>query len=301
MEIKQLEYFVTACDSGSFNKAAEHLYTSQPNVSRVISGLEKELGRKLFERTSRGIKLTPFGETVREYAENALKNVGLIQKLTPSRPGKKLSVSTYASNFLARILVKFYEETEGNYIIEHFQGTVEEVTDDVKKGISEIGVVMLAEKQLTAFGHIMEHKGLRFVPLGSRELCLLAGPNHPLYERDSVSFAELSGLKFVRGARDYFSMEHHLDAVSMGVLDSAELQNVICTGSDYLYVNALRCTDVCGLGVRVDEEKYWLHDVKILSVKDCEPTLSIGYTMAENQEKLSEAAEKFTEILKKSL
>ena len=49
MELKQLEYFMVTCEKGSFNKAAECLYTTQPNVSKVISSLEKELGRELFE------------------------------------------------------------------------------------------------------------------------------------------------------------------------------------------------------------------------------------------------------------
>lgn len=301
MELKQLEFFVAACDRGSFNKAAECLYTTQPNVSRVISGLEKELGRELFERNSRGIQLTPFGETVREYAENVLKNIGMINRLVPDDAGEKLSVSTYASNFLSRLLIEFYEETEGSCVIEHFQGTVEEVTDNVRRGISEIGVVMLAEKQLTTFGHILEHKRLRFHHLGTRELGLFVGPNHPLYERDSVDFEELSGLKFIRGARDYFSMEHHLDAVSMGVLDSESLNNVIRTGSDYLYVNALLHTDVCGLGVRLHGEKHWIHDVKILSIDGCEPTLAVGYTTADHQEALSAPAEKFIELLRRRM
>ena len=43
MEIKQLEYFVAAVDHGSLNRAAEQLYTTQPNVSRVIHCLEREL------------------------------------------------------------------------------------------------------------------------------------------------------------------------------------------------------------------------------------------------------------------
>ena len=49
MELKQLEYFMVACEKGSFNQAAECLYTSQPNVSKVIGMLEQELGRALFE------------------------------------------------------------------------------------------------------------------------------------------------------------------------------------------------------------------------------------------------------------
>ena len=46
MELKQLEYFMVTCEKGSFNKAAECLYTTQPNVSKVISSLEKELVEK---------------------------------------------------------------------------------------------------------------------------------------------------------------------------------------------------------------------------------------------------------------
>ena len=81
MELKQLEYFMVACEKGSFNQAAECLYTSQPNVSKVIGMLEQELGRALFERTSRGLRVTPYGETVREYAHNILNHVSLINSL----------------------------------------------------------------------------------------------------------------------------------------------------------------------------------------------------------------------------
>ena len=59
MELKQLEFFIAACECGSLSRAAEKLYTSQPNVSKVIRSLEDELGSSLFDRTSKGLKLTP--------------------------------------------------------------------------------------------------------------------------------------------------------------------------------------------------------------------------------------------------
>ena len=42
MELRQLEYFIITCEKGSFNQAAECLYTTQPNVRKVISSLEKK-------------------------------------------------------------------------------------------------------------------------------------------------------------------------------------------------------------------------------------------------------------------
>ena len=50
-------------------------------MSKVICGLEKELGKKLFERTSKGIRLTPYGETVRDYARDILRNVLMINSI----------------------------------------------------------------------------------------------------------------------------------------------------------------------------------------------------------------------------
>lgn len=110
MEIKQLEYFVAASECGSFNKAAQCLYTSQPNVSKVVSSLEKELGRELFERKSKGIQLTPYGETVWEYAQSVLKNVSIINSMASADFKKKLSVSIYPSNSIAKFISDYSTE-----------------------------------------------------------------------------------------------------------------------------------------------------------------------------------------------
>lgn len=284
MELKQLEYFVVASESGSFSKAAECLYTSQPNISKVISGLEKELGRELFERNSKGIQLTAYGETIKEYAQNILKDVSIMSTLAPVNLGKKLSLSTYPSNMIARLLVDFYQSMGEEYVIEHLQGTVEEITDNVKKGISEIGVVFIAEKQLSAFQHILSHKNLKFYPLDTKEVCVYVGRKNPLYHRESVDFSELPDLKFVRGVRDYFSMEHHLESVSLGVISTEKLQHVVYTNSDHMIIDVLMHTDLCSLGINFLNEKYRQYDVKALPINNCEPFLMIGYVVAEGKE-----------------
>nr|WP_294492514.1 LysR family transcriptional regulator [uncultured Mediterraneibacter sp.] len=300
MEIKQLEYFVAASEKGSFNKAAECLYTSQPNVSKVISGLEKELGRELFERNSKGIRLTPFGETMKEYAQNILKNILMINSTVSITPGEKLAVSTFPDSFTAKILIDFYEETSGKYNIEHFQGTAEEITDNVMKGLSEIGIVFIAENQIHSFQHILTHKKLKFCPFDTKELCIYAGRNNPLYERDSVSFSELPDLKFISGVRDYFSMEHHLETVSLGIIRREMLNNVICTTSEYVVLNALVNTDICSMGVNFFRDQYREYGVKTLAIDGCEPFITVGYVSGENQE-LSRPGMEFIEKFRQML
>ena len=245
MELRQLEYFMITCEKGSFNQAAECLYTTQPNVSKVISSLEKELGRPLFERSSRGIHITPYGETVREYAQNILHNISLINSLT-----------------------------------------------DHAQGLSEIGIVYIAQKQLHQFQHILSHKKLKFVPLDSKEACVYVGPKHPRYHDESIDFQDLSSLSFVRGVRDFFSVEHHLNHVSLGAISTEQLHYAVYTNSDHLTVNLLLNTDICSLGINFLYDQYRQYDVRQLRINNCEPFLLIGYICPDHA-KLSKAAEWF--------
>lgn len=65
---KSLEQFLAVTEAGSFLAAAEQLLLSQPALTYSMKKLEKRLGVKLFERSSRGVRLTPYGETLHEKA-----------------------------------------------------------------------------------------------------------------------------------------------------------------------------------------------------------------------------------------
>ena len=59
----------------SFTKAAERLYSNQPNVTRVIKNLEQSLGCALFHRTSRSVRLTPEGEELFAHIAPAMQQI----------------------------------------------------------------------------------------------------------------------------------------------------------------------------------------------------------------------------------
>ena len=105
---------------------------------------------------------------------------------------------------ISRLLTDFYKEMGNSYIVEHLEGTVEEISNRVAQGLSEIGIVYIAQKQLHQFQHILSHKKLKFVPLDSKEACVYVGPKHPRYHDESIDFQDLSSLSFVRGVRDFF-------------------------------------------------------------------------------------------------
>lgn len=68
MELLQLQCFISVVRHLSFTKAAEDCHVVQATISRQISALEKELGCKLFERDSHGVRTTPAGDMLAHYA-----------------------------------------------------------------------------------------------------------------------------------------------------------------------------------------------------------------------------------------
>jgi DNA-binding transcriptional LysR family regulator len=72
VSLRQLEYFVTVVDEGSFTTAAARLHVSQPGLSHQVQALERQLGGPLLERLPRGVRLTPAGRTALPHARASI-------------------------------------------------------------------------------------------------------------------------------------------------------------------------------------------------------------------------------------
>ena len=107
--LRQLRYFKAVVENGSFSRAAESVYVSQPALSLQIRELEDNLGMPLLERESRGVILTPLGREIHEQALRVLDEVLLLETM-----GKRFEagpfrvvvgiVSTLAPYLLAGLL-----------------------------------------------------------------------------------------------------------------------------------------------------------------------------------------------------
>src|SRR6185312_12194252 len=75
VETRELRYFVAVAEELHFGRAAERLAMAQPPLSRAIRDLERQLGVRLFERTTRQVSLTPAGEVLLRDARTALDAV----------------------------------------------------------------------------------------------------------------------------------------------------------------------------------------------------------------------------------
>ena len=83
--LRELRFFVTAAEAGSFTDAAAQLYVSQAAVSRTIAGLEKTVGDRLLRRVPRGCELTSTGQQVLPHARRVLSEAARFTEFLTSR------------------------------------------------------------------------------------------------------------------------------------------------------------------------------------------------------------------------
>lgn len=148
MNYKRLETFVWVASLGSFRKAAERLHTTQPAISARISGLEVELGVKLFEReggsspillTSKGKELLPYIEKILYQTEQLKKRAEISSAYSGVlRLGvSETIVNTWLPDFLARL-----HKDMPNLDVEMTVDVTANLTTGIKDRTLDLGLLM---------------------------------------------------------------------------------------------------------------------------------------------------------------
>ncbi len=106
MDLRHLRYFVAVAEEKNIGRAAVRLHISQPPLTRQIQQLEEELGVQLFNRTPRGMELTPAGELLLDEARNIRSVVEQATERT-QRAGQgklgRLDIAVFGSGILDAI------------------------------------------------------------------------------------------------------------------------------------------------------------------------------------------------------
>lgn len=142
MELKHIQSYVAVVKHGSFTKAAEHLFISQPTISAHVSALEAELGEILIRRTTKSIEITLKGQEVYEYAVHILE---LCERMVNAcdengRQMIHLGVSTIPSAYiLPEILPEYGLLYPDTYFTIH-QNASQGVIDGLLDGVFDIGM-----------------------------------------------------------------------------------------------------------------------------------------------------------------
>ncbi|QDT14481.1 LysR family transcriptional regulator [Alienimonas californiensis] len=212
MELTPLRYFLRAADRENFTRAAEDLKVSQPALSRAVAGLERELGRPLFERDGRTVKLTDAGRTFRT---QAAKIVGLAddaraELVDDGRTGAvRVAIIPTLAPYLLPGLLRSFVEIRPEAEVRVAETVTAECVRKVRAGESDLALLTtpvpdpalhverLYEEELLAAlpaGHrLAETPTLTVGDLQSEPFVLL-GEAHCLSE-EALSFCRRSGVQ----------------------------------------------------------------------------------------------------------
>jgi len=291
MDTKQIEYFVSIVETGSFSLAAEELYISQSSLSKQIIALEKELEVKLFDRSKRKIALTETGMIFHKHAiqlkeiqQVLLAELGEYKKAAPSL--KIAAIPVTAQYGITSYIAQF------------------------KKAYPQI-IFTLEERQAsTVLPALSQHKyDLAFVrdynidiavfssfPLMTDRLMAAVSCDHRFAKRKSISLAELSNENFIM-----FNKGTLIYELSMNACRSAGFEPKV-------FYAAPRAASIIGMvasnsGVALIMDKvlnyYNRSDVVAIPLEQTlESQIIIAYP---RNKKLSKSAKIFMEFMKKQI
>ena len=189
MEIhyKQLQTFVQVAETGSFRLASSHIHRSFSVVSAQIKQLETQLGVKLFERTTRSVRLTVAGELLKKAAQNGFREIeaGLqeIQEIMDIRKGRIAVASSpiMAGTLLPPLLAAFEAHYPAIRILVR-ELTPAQIYQSVRQGESDFGIGPAHD----------EDTGFSFEPILSEEVMALVPRKFKSGTAQTITLRELS-------------------------------------------------------------------------------------------------------------
>ena len=172
MEFSQLEAFLEAADWGSFRRAADALYLSQPSVSARVQTLESEVGVALFHRTARGVRLTDMGRTFLPFAQRSMETL---------RRGREVLESVRQTS--AGILNMATARVIGTYVLpgtlQKFQQLYPDANLHIKVGGSSDVLQMVVDEEVQlGLARFMQHPDVDALHLYDEEAVLVVHPGH---------------------------------------------------------------------------------------------------------------------------
>jgi DNA-binding transcriptional LysR family regulator len=186
IDFRHLETFCRVASLKSFSKAAEDLFVTQPTVSGHILSLEQSLSLRLFDRTSREVRLTKAGEVFLKYASKILSSrKDLLNALSEFSQGIRgelfLGASTIPGEYILPGLVGDFKKEHPHFILSLKIADTKEIIQDVLQGDVEFGMI----------GAKLDHPSLRFEKYEEDEIIVVASSGHPLARKKRVDVEEL--------------------------------------------------------------------------------------------------------------
>src|SRR5215218_11040104 len=228
MTLRQLEYLAAVVDEGSFGRAAQRLYVTQPTLSQQVRALEAEIGGPLLERLARGVRPTSAGEALLPAAraalaaaERARRSARMVLELEAGEL-EIATVGTVALGLLPPVLRRWRTRHRGLVVRVHEHRDAPTLAQAVAEGSADLGI----GPRPPGWSGPLE-------PLGWEEFVVILPPGDPLRKGETpVALAGLAEREWV-----LFEREHAL----------AELTDRLCAAEGFTPRASVRSAQIAGV------------------------------------------------------
>ncbi len=289
MDLGELQVFLMVAKEGSFSRAAERLYRTQPAVSLTIRKLENSLEQPLFVRGARPVRLTDAGTLLKEYAERLLNlrdevKKGLMELDGLKRGELSLGVNESSIHALLPALAKYREAHPGVQVRLHRMFS-RDIPHEVVNYRLDLGAVSFVPRDAQ----------LQSTEILKDELTLVVPPKHWLAKRKEVEIEELGKEAFIAHIVESPFRRRVIELF-------ARHRTVLHMPMEMPTIESIKRFVQMGMGVAIvprmcvtwELERGWLKEVKIRQ-------LSIPrhlYLISRRGARLPQAATEFMRILK---
>ncbi|MFJ7679840.1 LysR family transcriptional regulator [Peribacillus sp. NPDC097198] len=205
MNFLSLRYFIEVSNHLSFSKASKVLHISQPGLSQQISSLEKQLGFKLLNRTTRKITLTEEGEYIYKKLAPSFDDIektvsNIVENKIVPKPKIKIATipsaaSIYIPNLLKKIRIEFPEVE-----VDLQETTSARAVKLVKQQKYQIGFI-----RTPIHANILTNEGLNMIEFNKSPLQLVVSFEHRLAQKESIHLTEVKNEPFIH----YHAVQAH--------------------------------------------------------------------------------------------
>lgn len=288
MDIQNLSAFISVSETGSFSRAADMLFITQPAVSKRIQALEQELGVKLFDRIGRKVQLTEAGQALLPSAKRILAELDESRRVISNLSGKisgPLRLGTSHHIGLHRLPPVLRAYTAHYPVVDldiHFMDS-EEACEGVLKGDLELAIATLPEQQMD---------NLHTEIIWHDPLSIVVNKDSPLIKLRPINLVELLNYPAILPSQNTFTralMEKKLQLHKQTMKIAMETN----------YLETIKMMVSIGLGWSVLPKSMISDDLVCLEIEGVEMERQLGVAY-HAERSLSNAAKMMLESLRKT-
>jgi len=285
MDIPNLQTFIAIAEYGSFSEASEHLYLTQPAISKRIAVLETELDTRLFDRVGRHVQLTEAGRALLPRAQKILLEIEdsrrAIQNLSNSVGGiLRFATSHHIGLHRLPPVLRQYSKAFPDVELDIQFMDSEEACRAVEHGDLEMAIVTLplSPQELLNTQHIWTDK-----------LRVAVAAAHPMASGRKINLTELANHKAILPARGTFTRE-----IIEHAFADKKLELDISLASNYL--ETIKMMVSVGIGWSILPEQMKSRDLKFISVAGLNLQRKLGIVTHKKRTLSNAAVELFNSI-----